>query len=259
MRHATIVAMLFLFSLAGCEHLTNLLKDNAEEILIYLLTDDEERLKQLLTFAAACEASKELQQGKMVHTPIYTREGGGACIVADVDGDDQGAYFSDVNCANPLPFEQVTCFAQSADGLSFESDRRYLAESYLRTFHHGGWHYGFSGGPERRFSRSRSLRDPFEAGPMLSIPGETFPHDVQEGPGEYRMRHVAFGVDGHRLTIYYSNVGDCPERIKRTHIVLNGDWHRWQARKAGGKVPARTPGDGKLEPLEDAPGSYVGA
>lgn len=35
------------------------------------------------------------------------------------------------------------------------------------------------------------------------------------------------------------------------------DWQEWHARKAGPKVPARTPGDGKLKPLEDAPGSYV--
>ena len=36
-----------------------------------------------------------------------------------------------------------------------------------------------------------------------------------------------------------------------------GNWGKWLARKAGKKVPARKPGDGKLKPLEDAPGSYV--
>jgi poly[(R)-3-hydroxyalkanoate] polymerase subunit PhaC len=34
-------------------------------------------------------------------------------------------------------------------------------------------------------------------------------------------------------------------------------WQRWIARHAGGEVPPRHPGDGKLTPLEDAPGSYV--
>ncbi len=34
-------------------------------------------------------------------------------------------------------------------------------------------------------------------------------------------------------------------------------WESWVARYAGGEVPARTPGDGKLTPIEDAPGSYV--
>ena len=31
----------------------------------------------------------------------------------------------------------------------------------------------------------------------------------------------------------------------------------WLARRGGRKVPARQPGDGKLKPIEDAPGSYV--
>ena len=34
-------------------------------------------------------------------------------------------------------------------------------------------------------------------------------------------------------------------------------WERWVAKYAGGHVKARKPGDGKLQPLEDAPGSYV--
>ncbi len=38
------------------------------------------------------------------------------------------------------------------------------------------------------------------------------------------------------------------------------DWHTWQSRRAGGKkVPARMPGAGALNPIEDAPGSYVRA
>jgi polyhydroxyalkanoate synthase len=34
-------------------------------------------------------------------------------------------------------------------------------------------------------------------------------------------------------------------------------WARWVSQYSGGEVPARQPGDGKLKPLEDAPGSYV--
>ena len=35
------------------------------------------------------------------------------------------------------------------------------------------------------------------------------------------------------------------------------DWLAWMKRRAGKKVPARVPGDGGLEVIEDAPGSYV--
>jgi polyhydroxyalkanoate synthase subunit PhaC len=34
-------------------------------------------------------------------------------------------------------------------------------------------------------------------------------------------------------------------------------WENWVSQYAGGEVPARQPGDGKLPPIEDAPGSYV--
>jgi polyhydroxyalkanoate synthase subunit PhaC len=34
-------------------------------------------------------------------------------------------------------------------------------------------------------------------------------------------------------------------------------WERWIGKYSGGEVPARQPGDGKLRPIEDAPGSYV--
>lgn len=35
------------------------------------------------------------------------------------------------------------------------------------------------------------------------------------------------------------------------------DWHRWVIALGKQQVPARVPGDGKLAPIEDAPGSYV--
>jgi polyhydroxyalkanoate synthase len=35
------------------------------------------------------------------------------------------------------------------------------------------------------------------------------------------------------------------------------DWAAWIRKHAGPRVPARVPGDGKLEVIEDAPGSYA--
>ena len=37
------------------------------------------------------------------------------------------------------------------------------------------------------------------------------------------------------------------------------DWHAWVAKQSKTEVPARTPGDGKVKPLGDAPGEYVKA
>jgi polyhydroxyalkanoate synthase len=35
------------------------------------------------------------------------------------------------------------------------------------------------------------------------------------------------------------------------------DWDAWLAPQSGKRVPARTPGDGGLQVIEDAPGAYV--
>jgi polyhydroxyalkanoate synthase len=35
------------------------------------------------------------------------------------------------------------------------------------------------------------------------------------------------------------------------------DWQEWVTKFKGGEAKARQPGDGKLKPIEDAPGSYV--
>jgi polyhydroxyalkanoate synthase subunit PhaC len=52
-----------------------------------------------------------------------------------------------------------------------------------------------------------------------------------------------------------------PEKWLATATALPDSWwpiwEGWISQYAGGEVPARHPGDGKLKPIEDAPGSYV--
>jgi polyhydroxyalkanoate synthase subunit PhaC len=52
-----------------------------------------------------------------------------------------------------------------------------------------------------------------------------------------------------------------PQAWLTTATPHNGSWwphwSAWKAAQSGGRVPARVPGDGKLRPIEDAPGSYV--
>ena len=47
------------------------------------------------------------------------------------------------------------------------------------------------------------------------------------------------------------------DKAKRHEGSWWPDWQKWIGRFAGGQVPARVPGDGKLKVIEDAPGSYV--
>jgi polyhydroxyalkanoate synthase subunit PhaC len=52
-----------------------------------------------------------------------------------------------------------------------------------------------------------------------------------------------------------------PDEWFRKAIAVSGswwpEWDHWVTSYSDGMVSAREPGGGKLEPLEDAPGSYV--
>src|SRR4029453_17021023 len=65
--------------------------------------------------------------------------------------------------------------------------------------------------------RSRDMRTPFERGPTL-IP-----------PNAGRLRHGAVDVQGDLLRVYYSRIGDRPERILVSETRLTDDWQVWGA------------------------------
>jgi len=44
-----------------------------------------------------------------------------------------------------------------------------------------------------------------------------------------RVRHVAVLVQGNALYVFFSAIGDAPERILLSTIALNGDWRDWRA------------------------------
>ena len=153
------------------------------------------------------------------------------------------------------PSPNTAIYAESSDGLHFVSDRTYLAESYLRTFSWDGWKYGFSGGFHRRLSRSRDLRTPFAPSPVLDIDGEaftdfsTYDKDAPNAAPPYRTRHIAFHRRGHELDIFYSNVGDRPERIKCTTVDLRPDWTEWQGTQYKEVLRSETDYEGVAEPI----------
>jgi hypothetical protein len=135
----------------------------------------------------------------------------------------------------PDDIGQNTCYAESSDGLNFVTDGVCLGTSYMRIFEWDGWYYGFGGGGDRHLWRTRNHRELFERGPQLIIEGEDYteissilPENTKDPDYPiYRMRHPALHLRGHELDIYYSNVGDTPERIKRTIVDLRKDWTEW--------------------------------
>ena len=55
------------------------------------------------------------------------------------------------------------------------------------------------------------------------------PNPFDRTPYAGRVRHVALLVKGDTLYVFFSAIGDAPERILLSTISLNGDWKTWKA------------------------------
>lgn len=54
-----------------------------------------------------------------------------------------------------------------------------------------------------------------------------FAEAVNEGWVRH-IRHVALALDGDVLSVFYSRIGDAPERIMRATARLSGPWTEWR-------------------------------
>ena len=112
-----------------------------------------------------------------------------------------------------------TSVAESKDGLHFTtvlgSDT--IKDAYLRQFDWKGYDYFV--GRLGKLWRSSSGVDKFEEGPnpFLQINKQA------------ALRHSAILLRYGSLLVFYSRMGDKPERIVVSEIKLNGDWKTWKA------------------------------
>lgn len=107
---------------------------------------------------------------------------------------------------------QFTRVAVSSDGLAFQAAPEQLGRSYFRVFHWRGETYALA--MPGVFYRSPDGLTGFEEGPTLFSP---------------RMRHSALKREGSTLSVFYTDVGDAPERILVSTIDLAPDWRSWTA------------------------------
>lgn len=110
---------------------------------------------------------------------------------------------------------QYTLSAVSKDGLNFKADNVVLGEAYFRVFQWNDYYYAI--GRSSTVYRSKDGRTPFEKGPNPFL-------KVQDPS---LLRHSAVKVTGNTLWVFYSRVGDEPERILLSKIELTGDWNAW--------------------------------
>lgn len=106
---------------------------------------------------------------------------------------------------------QVTRAAISRDGIDFEAQPQVLGRSYMRVFKHVGMTYALTM-PGLVYRSKDGLRD-FEPGPTLFNPN---------------MRHSAVMKRNSELLVFWTQVGDAPERIFLSRVDLSGDWSGWK-------------------------------
>ncbi|MCY3821019.1 MAG: hypothetical protein OXH52_16965 [Gammaproteobacteria bacterium] len=109
------------------------------------------------------------------------------------------------------PGHQVSRVATSRDGIHFEARPEVLGRSYMRVFQHDGMTYAMA--MPGRFYRSRDGFTGFEEGPLLF---------------NASMRHAALLKRGPTLYVFWTQVGDAPERILLSTVDLTEDWKRWK-------------------------------
>ena len=107
--------------------------------------------------------------------------------------------------------EQRTRVAVSRDGIAFAARPEILGNSYFRVFRHRGWHYALVMPGEVR--RSRDGLTGFESGPVLFRP---------------EMRHAAVRYREDALDVFWTRVGDAPERILHSRVRIDAEWMQWR-------------------------------
>ena len=147
--------------------------------------------------------------------PIEASFFAGHVASPDVHVDDQRReirlYYHGADRPSGQGGKQATRVAVSKDGLDFTAFPELLGEPYFRVFCWGGYWYALA--MPGILYRSRDGLTDFERGPTLF---------------SEQMRHSALKLDGNTLSIFYTNAGDCPERILLSTIELTPDWTTWR-------------------------------
>jgi len=116
--------------------------------------------------------------------------------------------------------DQRTRLATSTDGISFQALQPLLGPPYFRAFEYADHVYAITWGGE--IWRARQWQDPFEPGPRL------IHSDANDGIGE-GFRHGEVHRVGDSLYVYYTRMGDRPERILYVEVDLRTHWKSWVA------------------------------
>ena len=128
---------------------------------------------------------------------------------------------------------QVTRVATSPNGIHFTAQPDIFSRSYLRAFTNHSHTYALvMPGQVYRFTDGQY---PLEEGPLL------FNKDI---------RHSALLKKGDSLHVFWSQVGDVPERILMSTIDRSVDWREWRETESIDVLCLERPWKGAGAPLE---------
>lgn len=169
-------------------------------------------------------------------------------------------YFHGPAKSGPEKKTQRSFVALSRDGLRFKASAEPLGLFYFRVFQWDGWWYAMAKGGQ--LYRSRDGLTGFEKGhnPLPDGAGRDANDESANGAGP---RHVALRRVGGALWVYYSSIGDMPERILRRRVALGPDWTAWRAGETeevlrpemeyeGAKLPLKPSKAGAIKEAENA-------
>ncbi len=114
-------------------------------------------------------------------------------------------------------YAQFSQSADSRDGVHFTMHPAITKSSYLRVFQHDGYFYSLS-----RLGLLARSRDPFAS---FELGANAF----REGPYANRVRHVALLQRDRTLYVFFTGIGDAPERVMMSTIDLSLGWKEWKA------------------------------
>jgi len=105
---------------------------------------------------------------------------------------------------------QATRVALSRDAITFTANERILGNSYLRIFKHDNWFYAMA--MPAQLYRSADGITGFESGPQLT---------------KEPIRHHALLRHHGEWYVFWTRVGDAPERLLVSKLDITKDWRQW--------------------------------
>lgn len=161
-------------------------------------------------------------------------------VVVDAERRRLVLYFT---TGRPAGGETATVAAVSPDGHAFSPVGSYVGSFYFRVFRFDGSWFAVSKGG--RLYRADDPLGPFVPGPDLFPRARKDPR--YNAPGS--VRHLAAEVTDAALFLYFSRIGDAPERILKAAVTTSGPWTGWTAGPPEEVIRPAAPWEGVHAPV----------